>query len=277
MADHYLLLTPVLMFLVVALVGFVGCEFEHGVAGVAVEGPAYLVVIARDGSVDLRWDPVTDATEYTVKHGVISGDYPTVQPGVTDTSFTVSGLENGTTYFFVVTATVNGAETDPSQELSAIPGISFVVTPTPGTPLQAFDGWGGIGFHTAAKLRVHRLGRFFAGNKVLHPVKIVDAGSFADVPGGTCVLTFQTIADDGFCYCDLTPAVTLLADKDYFVVCREFPGEAYYDAGTTKVTITSAAVREYPVYGDNAGSYVVSTAYGNAYGPVNFIYSLAPA
>ncbi len=69
------------------------------------------VVIATAGnaSVDLKWTAVDGATKYYV-YSYLDGKY-TAQVVTADTSYTVSGLTNGTKYGFVVRAYINGALT----------------------------------------------------------------------------------------------------------------------------------------------------------------------
>ena len=72
-----------------------------------------LSAFAGTGKVTLAWDPITDPTVTSVKvyFGTASGVYGTplvvapVPPSTTvPTTVTVTGLNNGTTYFFAVTA-----------------------------------------------------------------------------------------------------------------------------------------------------------------------------
>jgi hypothetical protein len=60
---------------------------------------------ARDGAVDLRWSTVRGAASYTVKRSDTPRDpYPWIAPNVCGTTFTDTSVENGKTYFYVVTA-----------------------------------------------------------------------------------------------------------------------------------------------------------------------------
>lgn len=80
---------------------------------------------AGDSSATLTWESVSDADSYTIKYGTESGNYTeTIPVSVTsDTyqNYTVPGLTNGTTYYFVVSATVNGLESENSNEVSVTP------------------------------------------------------------------------------------------------------------------------------------------------------------
>ena len=103
--------------------------------------PTGLAVTVGSGTVTLTWNGAGGATSYTVKRGIVSGGpYTTVGSlGSSPTSFTDSGLTNGTTYYYVVTGT-NSAGTSPnSTQVSATPLVpptftsSATATPNPVT------------------------------------------------------------------------------------------------------------------------------------------------
>ena len=77
-------------------------------------------------SVTLAWDPnsETNLVGYVFYHGTASGQYSSSNNVGNATNTTVSGLQEGGTYFFAVTAYDNsGLESDPSNEVSyTVPG-----------------------------------------------------------------------------------------------------------------------------------------------------------
>lgn len=87
------------------------------------------VTEVEDKKVTLQWNTVEDATSYNVYYGTSSGtvkdDYSNSKPvTVTDSVYgttDVEGLTNGTTYYFRVSAIVNGEERELSNEVSATP------------------------------------------------------------------------------------------------------------------------------------------------------------
>ncbi|WP_077612120.1 LamG-like jellyroll fold domain-containing protein [Clostridium sp. Marseille-P2415] len=84
-----------------------------------------LKAVGGDSKVDLTWNAVTDATSYTIKRSTIAGGpYTTIATGVTGTSYTDTDVTNGTTYYYVVTAIINGSEGWSSNEASATPTAS---------------------------------------------------------------------------------------------------------------------------------------------------------
>ncbi|QMV43201.1 endoglucanase [Cohnella cholangitidis] len=67
--------------------------------------PAGLTATAGNAQASLTWAASSGATSYTVKRSATSGGpYATVASGVTSTNYAATGLTNGTTYYFVVSA-----------------------------------------------------------------------------------------------------------------------------------------------------------------------------
>jgi fibronectin type 3 domain-containing protein len=83
--------------------------------------PAGLVATAGNAQVMLTWTASTGATSYNVKRSTTNGSgYQTVGSPTT-TSFTNTGLTNGTTYYYVVTAVDSAGESGPSSQARATP------------------------------------------------------------------------------------------------------------------------------------------------------------
>jgi hypothetical protein len=84
--------------------------------------PTGLAATAGDTQVSLTWNAVSGATSYAVKRSTTSGGpYTTVAPSVATTSHTDTGLSNGTTYYYVVTASNAYGESGNSNQASATP------------------------------------------------------------------------------------------------------------------------------------------------------------
>jgi fibronectin type 3 domain-containing protein len=86
--------------------------------------PTNLVAVAGNQQVNLTWTGVPTATHYQVKRSTtMGGPYTDVMGGmITARSFNdATGLINGTTYYYVVTALNAAGESDKSNEASAKP------------------------------------------------------------------------------------------------------------------------------------------------------------
>jgi cellulose 1,4-beta-cellobiosidase len=90
--------------------------------------PAGVVAIAGDASVALSWPASATATNYYVKRSASGGNgYTTVGTNASLT-FTNTGLNNGTLYFYVVSAVNGSGEGGNSSEVSARPTSLAPVT-----------------------------------------------------------------------------------------------------------------------------------------------------
>lgn len=109
--------------------------------------PTGLTATAGNGQVALGWNAVSGATSYTVKRSTTSGGpYTVVQSGITTTSFTNTGLTNGTTFWYVVSATNAIGEGVNSAQVSATPqapsGGTLTLTPTDDRDTQSDNAAG---------------------------------------------------------------------------------------------------------------------------------------
>lgn len=85
------------------------------------------------GSVSLAWDPSPDATVvgYKVYYGVAPGNYTNSAAVGNVTNATLTGLDNGTTYYFAASSIDgNGFESDFSNETTAIVPLTANQAPT---------------------------------------------------------------------------------------------------------------------------------------------------
>ncbi|WP_282938599.1 pectinesterase family protein [Paenibacillus sp. RC67] len=97
--------------------------------------PSDLIATAGIGQVSLQWSSVTEATYYNVKRSTIKGGaYTTIATNVTGTSYTDTGLTNGTTYYYVVSAANAGGESANTQEVNATPTAPVTPVQPPAAP-----------------------------------------------------------------------------------------------------------------------------------------------
>jgi len=88
--------------------------------------PASLGATAGNRQILLNWSASAGATSYTIKRGSSSGSETTLVTGITGTSYTDTNLNNGTTYYYLVTATGPGGTSGNSPEASATPSIVVI-------------------------------------------------------------------------------------------------------------------------------------------------------
>jgi fibronectin type 3 domain-containing protein len=98
------------------------------------QAPAGLTATPGNAQVSLSWNPSSGATSYNVKRSTVPGGPYTIVGSPVGTSFTDSGLTNGTTYDYVVSAVNASGESGNSTEVSATPQG---VVPAPPTRLTA--------------------------------------------------------------------------------------------------------------------------------------------
>ena len=95
---------------------------------VTLGAPQAVRAIAGGGRITVSWSAVSDAESYALYWGESSdidpdvfGSYQESQSGILATDYTLTGLENGSTYYVVVTARAGSAEGPGSAEVSAMP------------------------------------------------------------------------------------------------------------------------------------------------------------
>ncbi|MFL6290529.1 MAG: M14 family zinc carboxypeptidase [Thermoanaerobaculia bacterium] len=102
--------------------------------------PAALSATAGSAQIGLNWTAASGAVFYRVHRATASGGpYTTIQTNWTATSYTDTGLTNGTPYYYVVTATNGAGEGPNSNEASATPVAAPTVVTF--TSVAAQDGW----------------------------------------------------------------------------------------------------------------------------------------
>ncbi|MBI2889615.1 MAG: fibronectin type III domain-containing protein [Nitrospirae bacterium] len=128
--------------------GFV--SFRWLIAPREIPAPTGLTAQAGDGGAVLSWQAVAGATGYKVYYGP-SADSLGQSVRATETSTSIGGLANGTTYYFAVTALAGEKESPRSAAVSATPiagAVKILSAPT-GLVATAGDGkvtlaWGAV-------------------------------------------------------------------------------------------------------------------------------------
>jgi fibronectin type 3 domain-containing protein len=94
--------------------------------------PTNLAATAGNSQVSLTWTASSGATSYSVYRGTAAGGESTtaLATGVTSAAYTDATAVNGTTYYYVITATNTGGTSGKSNEASATPEPPAPAAPT---------------------------------------------------------------------------------------------------------------------------------------------------
>jgi Fibronectin type III domain len=124
--DSFLLLTPFLVFAIIVLLGFVGCDLVFGLQHVP-DPVQNLQAVAGNSQVTLTWDSLSGATDYHVVRSPGGGTTTDIDTMSASTTFVDTGLTNGTTYTYYVYAITSDGNSGNSASVSATPdaAISF--------------------------------------------------------------------------------------------------------------------------------------------------------
>ena len=123
---------------------------------VAPSAPQSLAATAGSGSVSLTWTPPANnggaaISGYNIYRGTSAGgEAATAVATVTGTSFTDTGLTNGTTYFYTVKAVNSAGTSSASNEASATPAGVTATVPTAPQSLGATGGNGSVSLSWSA-------------------------------------------------------------------------------------------------------------------------------
>jgi hypothetical protein len=170
--------------------------------------------------------------------------------------------------------TGNDTATDPTN-INPLGGVLTFLTgyALNSPPLRNdFSGFVGMKFTVGTNaLSVNSLGRLFiTGNSGTHTVKLVQANTGADVPGGSVSVSMTGGVAGQFKYVSLGSPVTLQANTAYYLVSQEASGgDQWYDSGTVSSTTAAAVNNSIFYFNGNWNSY--NTA-NTSYVPANFQY-----
>ncbi|SDS22682.1 Right handed beta helix region [Paenibacillaceae bacterium GAS479] len=164
-------------------------------------------------------------------------------------------------------------ETTPSAPVDFAGKSSFVQSIVKAGKLRnEWGGWVGMKLETAGNpIAVTAFGRVnLPGSYGLHRMKLVDAATGADVSGSLVQLNMSDAAANGdFSYVQLPAAVTLEANKVYYLMSEEKVGEdVWYDSDMI-VTTASVATARIGVWGS---AYKESPPGGNSFVGLDFLY-----
>lgn len=105
-----------------------GLKMYSEVAATVTAPPENLQAVPGNSKVSLAWSPVAGAS-YTVKRSVTGDTYEAIASGLESNIYEDNTALNGTTYYYVVTATSGGVESAPSASAKATPAAPVVHAP----------------------------------------------------------------------------------------------------------------------------------------------------
>ena len=100
--------------------------------------PTGLTATPDNKQLTLNWAASTNVINYTVKRSTVSGGPYTAVASVTPAVYTDTGLTNGTTYYYVVSASNGSGESANSAQIAAVPSVA------PGFLDDEFGGTGRV-------------------------------------------------------------------------------------------------------------------------------------
>jgi fibronectin type 3 domain-containing protein len=209
--------------------------------------PAGLVASAGNGQVVLTWGASAGATSYTVRRSTASGGpFSDIQIGVAGTTFTNTGLANGTTYYYVVVAVNEGGPSGNSNTASATP-TGPPVAPT-GLSATAGDGQVQLNWTGSAGATSYTVAR-------------------SSTAGGPYVVVQPGVAGTSYLNIGLTNGTT------YFYVVRAAAaaGESPNSNEASATPSNGAAVPAAPVLTATPGNGQVVLTWTGSAGATNYI------
>ncbi len=102
----------------------------YRLSGPCIPVPWLSSAVGGSNRVELSWEPIDSASSYVVKRSTSeNGTYVTIANGLTNPAYTDSTAQNGTTYYYMISAIVGGKESPNSQVRSATPaGVPGIVS-----------------------------------------------------------------------------------------------------------------------------------------------------
>ena len=188
-----------LLFIVSALF-MQGCGGSSASAGGGGRGnppatPTGLAATPSNHQVSLTWNTTTTASSYNVKRSTTSGGPYTHVANATVSNDTDTGLANGTTYYYVVSAVNANGESANSSEVSGTPNI-----PPPGVPTGLTA--------TAANLQVALAWNAITGATSYNVKRATTTGGpYAKVGSSTVATYTETGLSNGTAYYYVVSAV----------------------------------------------------------------------
>ncbi|MEB2774674.1 LamG-like jellyroll fold domain-containing protein [Algoriphagus sp. D3-2-R+10] len=160
-------------------------RFDHvaitGLDGIAPEVPANFTASHGNTEITLNWDEVPAASSYTLKRSTASGGpYEVVATNLNATQYTDNGLENGTTYYYVVSAGNLSGESVNSLEISATPELAIALSPEKVTAESVSGQQINLSWNASLSATSYNVKRATASGGPYTTISSLDTTSFSD-------------------------------------------------------------------------------------------------
>ncbi|MBZ5676587.1 MAG: hypothetical protein LAP61_20305 [Acidobacteriia bacterium] len=201
-----------------------------------------------------------------------------VSSGATSVQFTVTAGAILSDQSANIVASVSGSTGATFITLLDSQHVAFVTgySQTANQLRNDFGGWVGMQFTVgSSSLNVASIGRLcLTGNSLVHAVKLVNAGTGSDVPGGSVMVNMSGCMPGQFQYAVLPNPLTLQAGVSYDLASQESSGgDRWYDFGS--IFTTTAATGNSRTYSYDGSYWYNVAAPNNSYGPSNIRYTVA--
>lgn len=155
--------------------------------------PTGLSAVGGNGQVSLSWAPSLGAISYIIRSSTSGGGaYTVIATGVNPTSYLHTGLANGSTYHYSVSAVNAGGESAASAAVATVPSASVLAVPWAGQNVGAVGVAGGASYANST-------------------FTVLGSGS-ANV--GASADQFYIVSQPGAGDCEIIARVTSLANTD---------------------------------------------------------------
>jgi len=203
--------------------------------------PTGLTASAGNAQVSLNWAPAAGATSYDIYRGTSSGGETLLASGVATTSYTSTGLTNGSTYYYEVSAVNAGGQSALSSPVSA--------TPQAGTPTLTWATPAAITYGTALSAAQLDASASVPGTFAYAPAAGTVLGA------GTHTLTVTFTPTDSADYTTATDSVTLTVNPATPTLTWATPAAIIYGTALDAAQLdASASVPGAFVYTPAAGT-----------------------
>jgi len=119
--------------------------------------PTGLMATSGNGQVPLNWNTSLNATGYNVKRSTTNGGPYTVIASPATNGYADTSVINGTTYYYVVSATNTLGESPNSLQVSVVPSAGPIISAASATPNPVFPGQN-VTISATATAQAHPIG-----------------------------------------------------------------------------------------------------------------------